>query len=149
VFASDLLSGTRGPALAFLRRLVVETGTLGFTLTYASGFALLFLGGGARRIVSALAPAGRMALTLYLLQTTVGIWIFYGFARGPAVMGRVPPSALFVLLLGGFALQVLAAHAWFARFRFGPAEWVWRGLTYAAIPPLRLADQRGVKTAKY
>jgi uncharacterized protein len=150
VFASDLLSGTRGPALAFLRRLIVETGTLGFTLAYASGLALLFLGGGARqRIVSALAPAGRMALSLYLLQTVAGIWIFYGFARGPAAMGQTPPSALFILLCGGFAIQVLAAHAWFARFRFGPAEWVWRGLTYAAIPPLKARGQRGVKTAKY
>jgi uncharacterized protein len=128
----------------------VETGALGFTLAYASGLALLFLGGGARqRFVSALAPAGRMALTLYLLQTVAGIWIFYGFARGPSAMGQTPPSALFILLCGGFSIQVLAAHAWFARFRFGPAEWVWRGLTYAAIPPLRLADQRGVKTAKY
>jgi uncharacterized protein len=140
VFASDLLSGSRVPALAFVRRLVVETGTLGFTLAYASGLALLFLGGGARqRIVTALAPAGRMALTLYLLQTVAGIWIFYGFARGPAAMGHAPPSALLVLVLGGFAVQVLAAHMWFARFRFGPAEWVWRRLTY----------HRGVNTAKY
>jgi uncharacterized protein len=120
----------------------VETGHLGFTLTYASGLALLFLDGGSlQRIFRALAPAGRMALTLYLLQTVSAVWIFYGFARGPASMGQAPPSALAVLLCGGFAVQVVAAHAWFERFRFGPAEWVWRGLTYAKISPLRSLDR--------
>ena len=137
VFASDLLSGTGGPALAFLRRFLVESGNLGFTLAFASGLALLFLRGGAiQRGLRVLAPVGRMALTWYLLQTAAGIWVFYGFARGPAAMGQVPPSTLLAVLFGGFAVQILAAHAWVTRFRFGPAEWLWRGLTYGKLPPL-------------
>jgi len=28
---------------------------------------------------------------------------------------------------------------WLKRFRFGPAEWLWRKLTYGDVPPMRLA----------
>ena len=137
VFANDLLSESGGPGPAFVRRFLVETGNLGLTLAYASGLALLFLGP-FRTIVGVLAPVGRLALTCYLLQTALGIWMFYGFAHGPTAMGQMPPSALLALLLGGFGVQILAAHAWAARFRFGPAEWLWRGLTYGKMPPLKI-----------
>lgn len=139
VFAADLLSDVSGSTVPCIRKLVVETGNLGLSLTYASGLALLFLRGGRiQTIISILAPVGRLALTCYLLQTAFGIWMFYGFARGPAAMGRVPPSLLIVVLVGGFFVQIVGAHAWVSRFRFGPAEWVWRGLTYAKLPPLRV-----------
>jgi len=32
---------------------------------------------------------------------------------------------------------VAFSHWWLARFRFGPAEWVWRSLTYGKAHPLR------------
>lgn len=139
VFAADLLSDVGGSTVSCIRRFVVETGNLELSLTYASGLAILFLRGGRiQTIISILAPVGRLALTWYLLQTAFGIWMFYGFARGPAAMGRVPPSLLIVVLVGGFFVQIVGAHAWVSRFRFGPAEWVWRGLTYAKLPPLRV-----------
>ena len=37
-----------------------------------------------------------------------------------------------------FALQIAAAHLWLRRFRFGPAEWLWRTLAYGRRPPMRL-----------
>jgi uncharacterized protein len=32
---------------------------------------------------------------------------------------------------------VALAIAWMRRFRFGPAEWLWRSLTYGARQPMR------------
>ena len=83
-----------------------------------------------------LAPAGRMALTNYLLQSLICTAIFYGYGLG--YFERLPRvwQPLFVLAL--FALQVVFSRWWLSRFRYGPMEWLWRGLTYGARPPMRL-----------
>ena len=36
------------------------------------------------------------------------------------------------------AALALFSRLWLSRFRYGPLEWVWRGLTYLRIPPLRI-----------
>jgi uncharacterized protein len=140
VFAGRLLTGApHNPWLAFSRRLLVESGQLGLTLAYASAVALAFLGERWRRVVRLLAPMGQMALTWYLLQTLFGIWLFYGFPHGPALMGKVGPAGLAALAVAGYGVQVVLARAWMTRFRFGPAEWCWRTLTYGEVQPFRLA----------
>ena len=136
IFAARLLSpGSHNPVPVFVRRLLVEGGQLGLTLAYASALALAYFLPGPRRAVRLLAPIGRMALTWYLLQTAFGIWMFYGFARGPALMGTVGPASLAALCLVGYGVQVALAHAWMGRFQFGPAEWCWRSLTYGVAQP--------------
>lgn len=82
-----------------------------------------------------LAPAGRMALTNYLLQSIVCTLIFYGYGLGYFEQLSRAWQIPFVLVL--FALQVLASRWWLARFRFGPAEWLWRTLTYLRVQPMR------------
>ena len=128
IFAGGLLSSTHSPSLAFVRRFLVEGGQLGLTLVYASALALGFLVVRWRRVICLLAPIGQMALTWYLFQTAFGIWMFYGFAPGPALMGRVGPASLVAVSVVGFGAQVAFARAWMRRFRFGPAEWCWRSL---------------------
>jgi uncharacterized protein len=124
-----------GPLLSFVRRFVVESGQLGLTLAYAAGMALAFLTIRGRPLVRLLAPIGRMALSWYLLQTVFGIWMFYGFARGPALMGKVGPALVMTLAFVGFVIQIVFARAWLKWFRFGPAEWLWRSLTYWRLQP--------------
>ena len=38
---------------------------------------------------------------------------------------------------GIFAAQVAFSHWWLARFEFGPAEWLWRSMTYLQVQPMR------------
>jgi uncharacterized protein len=135
IFAGNLLSAPGAPLLTFIRRFLVESGQLGLTLAYPSGLALAFLIPRWKAAIRLLAPVGRMALTWYLLQTVFGIWMFYGFPPGPSLMGRVGPAYLLVLGLVGFAAQVVCATAWLRRYRFGPAEWLWRTLTYWKAQP--------------
>lgn len=136
VFATEWLGDTAGrPALAFLRRLLVESGFLGLTLAYAAALALLFLRPAGRKALSLLVPLGQMALTWYLFQTATGLALFYGFAGG--LMGRVPPALLAAGCVAQYAVEVAVARAWMRRFRFGPAEWLWRSLTYGAWQPMR------------
>jgi uncharacterized protein len=82
-----------------------------------------------------LAPAGRMALTNYLAQSVFGTLVFYGYGLG--MWDRLGRAEGMLLGLGFYALQLVASRAWLSRFRFGPAEWLWRALTYLHLPPMR------------
>jgi uncharacterized protein len=55
-------------------------------------------------------------------------------------MGRVAPSLLAAGCIACCVVQVALARAWLRRFRFGPAEWLWRSLTYGARQAMRLPD---------
>ena len=112
-----------------------ELGFLGLAAVYVAGLALLFQHPAWRRALSVLAPAGRMTLTNYLTQTVLGLCLFQGYGLG--LMGRLPPSRLVALAAVILAAQVALSRAWLARFHFGPAEWLWRSLTYGLPQPLR------------
>lgn len=88
------------------------------------------------RVFAVFAPAGRMALTLYLMQSLVCTWLASGYGLGLADALPRAWHPVFVCALVG--VQVAFAHAWFARFRFGPMEWLWRWATYGARPRMRV-----------
>jgi uncharacterized protein len=105
------------------------------TFTYVS-IALLLLARwpGLTAGLAPIANAGRMALTNYLLQIAAVDLIFSGYAIG---LGQVRPLTGFGLALVCFAAEVVLSTFWLAHFQFGPAEWLWRTLTYGRMPPLR------------
>ena len=119
----------------FASRLVVEVGFLSLSLTYACALALLFQHARWGVHVRRLAPLGRMALTSFLSQTLLGFWLFYGFMPGPHLMGRVGATWLLPIWVLVYALQLGYANWWLRRFQFGPAEWLWRSLTYGRRQP--------------
>lgn len=89
----------------------------------------------AGRLLGLLGPAGRMALTNYLLQSLVATFIFFGYGLG--YFEQLPRAWQPVYVFGFFALQVALSQWWMTRFRFGPAEWAWRAATYLSLPPMR------------
>ena len=82
------------------------------------------------------ANAGRMALTNYLLQIAALDLLFSGYAIG---LGQIRPVVGLAAALACFAAEALLSTLWLARFRLGPAEWLWRSLTYGRRQPLRLS----------
>ena len=83
------------------------------------------------------APAGRMALTNYLLQSVVCTVVFYGYGLGH--FERLPRVWQPLFVIAVFAAQVVFSRWWLSKFRYGPAEWLWRWLTYLQRPAMRLA----------
>jgi uncharacterized protein len=82
-----------------------------------------------------LAPAGRMALSNYLLQSLLFSTLFYGYGFGwSGEVGRAQQAGLVLVV---FLLQLVASRWWLARFRHGPMEWLWRFGTYGRRPSLR------------
>lgn len=87
------------------------------------------------RTLRLLVAPGRMALTNYLSQTVIALAIFH-----PALgdqYGRLGILTCGLLVLAILAAQLVLSHAWLARFRFGPMEWLWRSGTYGKWQPLR------------
>ncbi len=78
-----------------------------------------------------LAPAGRMPLTNYLLQSLVmgALLSGWGFGLG----GALGKAQLALLALVIVAVQIAASRAWIARFGQGPVEALWRKATYGSI----------------
>ncbi|HUV29702.1 MAG TPA: DUF418 domain-containing protein [Acidobacteriota bacterium] len=84
-----------------------------------------------------LAAVGRTALTNYLAQTLICTTIFYGYGLG--LFGRIDRFGLWAFVLGVWLVQLWLSPIWLKRFRFGPAEWLWRSLTYGRLQPMRVA----------
>src|SRR5690606_34001985 len=111
----------------------------GIVLVIAIGYAALFVSLFPRsdwhRWLRHLAPVGRMALSNYLAQSAAGIAVFYGVGLGVGPRyGMVAVVCTFVVLFGA---QIAFSRWWLDRFRFGPAEWLWRSLTYGRRQPMR------------
>lgn len=128
--------GNPGAMLAFA---LLTCATPGLSLAYAAGLVLLLQKEGSGPLLRRLASPGRMALSNYLGQSVVMTTVFYFYGFG--LYGRVPLPVAYGLALALFALQVLASRAWLARFSMGPAEWLWRRLTYGHAPAFRKAAQ--------
>ncbi|MBL0696939.1 DUF418 domain-containing protein [Comamonas sp. JC664] len=138
--AEGALWNPKGPWTLVLSALQ-EPGYIATAAAYVAGFALLFQRERWRRWMSVLSPVGRMALTNYLMQSVVSIWIYNGWGLG--LIGKLPMSRALAICCAVFALQVVFSHLWLARFRFGPVEWLWRSLTYGRVQPLRRAAGEG------
>lgn len=111
-------------------------GSLLMALGYLAGVVLLLQVGRWAPRLAMLAPAGRMALTNYLIQSVVCTLVFYGYGLG--FYEQLPRAWQVPFVLALFCAQVVLSHWWLARFRFGPAEWMWRSLTYLRLQPMRL-----------
>ena len=84
-----------------------------------------------------LKAAGRMALSIYISQTIVTMFILFpGFGFG--LWGRFGWSELTTIAAAIVAAQVVFANIWLRFFTMGPLEWLWRWLTYGRRPQLRI-----------
>ena len=78
-----------------------------------------------------------MALTNYLMQSLICLFLFTG--AGFAMVGAFERWELYLIVLAIWAFQLAFSLSWLKRFNYGPAEWLWRALTYFRIPALRRA----------
>ncbi|MCP3934566.1 MAG: DUF418 domain-containing protein, partial [Actinomycetia bacterium] len=77
--------------------------------------------------------AGRMALTNYLTQSMIGVAILTVLLADV----DLTRSMIAVFVVGVWALQIWWSRLWLDRYRFGPAEWLWRSATNLRLQPLR------------
>jgi uncharacterized protein len=101
---------------------------------YLAGLLLCLKKWPSSRILNAFGTVGRMALTNYLIQAAliVPLCLLFGlFDSWTPATSLLLAVSLFVLVQVPFSLL------WLRHFDFGPAEWVWRVLTYGSLLPIR------------
>jgi uncharacterized protein len=121
---------------------LASSGYFGTASAAASGFALLAFGGpllsalymvGAvelarwGRFQGATVAAGRMSLTVYVLEGVIAGLIFNGYGLG--LYGKVSPLGCLVIAFGVYLATHFVAAIWLNRFSQGPLELVLRQLT--------------------
>ena len=120
-----------GSTLSFI------AGNTCLSLFYMSVIVLMCRDERWRTRLARIASAGRMALSNYLFQSLLMTTLLYSY--GLKLYGKISPAIGFVLVILVYRIQMRASHWWLKRFRFGPAEWLWRSLTYRQWQRMREA----------
>jgi putative oxidoreductase len=100
--------------------------------------AYLFIPAGIGKLMGFAGTVGYVASSgLPLPQVGAAIAIVVELGIGIAFLLGFK-TRISAIVLAVFTVQVLFSHFWLQRFRFGPMEWLWRSMTYAAPQPMRL-----------
>jgi uncharacterized protein len=110
-------------------------GSIAMTIAYVALIVLAkkkdFFG----KFASLIENVGRMALTNYLMQSLICIFIFYGFALG--LYGSLTRLGLIPIIILVCAFQIYFSKYWLSLFVQGPFEWLLRTLSNFRIQALR------------
>ncbi|ANY06091.1 DUF418 domain-containing protein [Pseudonocardia sp. HH130630-07] len=106
---------------------------LALALAYAAALVLLLAGPAGPALSAVLAPLGRLSLTNYLSATLLVLAAvpLLGLSGSDRYGTAIALAAVVV------AVQIVVSRWWLGRFRYGPAEWVWRTVTWWGPAPMR------------
>jgi uncharacterized protein len=136
----DMAFSRFGPGFQFnyWGSVLVSSGYIGLVMLWVQWRGLA-------RIQAALAAVGRMALSNYLLHTLIATTIFYGHGFG--LFGSVDRTGQVIIVFAIWAFQLVWSPIWLRYFRFGPAEWLWRSLTYWRVQPMQIEQKAVIAVA--
>jgi len=107
---------------------LLVVGQISMCLFYVASIARILQTTSGHKILCYLRPVGRMALTNYLFQSLICVFIFYNF--GMNLFGEIGLVYVDCIAISILIFQVVLSNLWLNYFEFGPLEWVWRSLTY-------------------
>jgi len=110
-------------------------GVAPLAFAYVGVFMLSFQSAAGKKIMSVLAPVGKMAFSNYILQTLAGNFVF--LPPGLGYFGQIGPFYYTFLGIGFFIIQIILSTIWLKYFNYGPLEWLWRSGTYGKWQPMR------------
>jgi len=109
-------------------------GSIVVALGHVALVILLIKTGFVQGLLRRFAAVGRMALSNYLMHSLLLTTVFYGYGLG--LYGSIPRFWQMGFVAAVIGLQLLLSPWWLARYQFGPAEWLWRSLTYWRRQPM-------------
>ena len=112
-----------------------HVGSVPVSLGHVAVLMLVIQSGALQGLTERLRQVGRMAFTNYLMQSVVLTTVFYGYGFG--LYGQVDRLGQWGFVVAMWVAQLWWSPLWLRHFRFGPAEWLWRTMTYGQVQPLR------------
>jgi uncharacterized protein len=117
-----------------LGRLLIVLGHIGLVSLFCRSLRLNF-------VSRLFAGVGRMALTNYIMQTVISIFIFYGFGFG--FYAELERYQLTLVCIGVWLFQIAYSNIWLIWYKHGPLEWAWRSMIYGNMQSLRRSAGSG------
>lgn len=131
-FAMTAPPGT-GPHFA---PVAYEVARLAMTLGHIGLINLLVATATGQALLRPFVAAGRTALTIYIAQTMICLWVLYPpFML--ALYGKMTWGPLMVTAFVINALLLIGANLWVKRYDIAPVEWAWRSLIEGRALPWR------------
>ena len=118
-----------------IHSLLYSVSVIPLAFAYISAICLLCKHNANRSVFRMLAAPGRMALSNYICQSLIGIFLFYGLGFGFGTSLGLTHIVLIAFAVS--VLQMFTSRFWLSSFRFGPLEWLWRMFTYGRYFPIR------------
>lgn len=110
-------------------------GVAPLAMAYVALFMLSFQADASKKLLSVMAPVGKMAFSNYILHSLIGNFVFLG--PGLGYMGQVGPVYFTLFGIAVFIIQIILSTIWLKYFNYGPVEWLWRSATYKKWQPFR------------
>lgn len=115
--------------------IISSCANLALASVLVSLFVVLYQYRHTQRVLSHLAPFGRMSLTNYLVQSMLGSFIYYGYGLG---LYKYTGASYSILIASGvIVMQIVFSHWWLKNHRQGPMEQLWHKLTWINITPAK------------
>ncbi|MAF61831.1 MULTISPECIES: DUF418 domain-containing protein [Pseudomonadota] len=106
------------------------------TVGWAAGLLWLVVTHRDSPLIARVAAAGRAAFSNYLGTSLVMTFIFYGWGLG--LFGQIDRATAMLFVFAAWGIMLIWSKPWLERYRFGPAEWLWRSLARRKLQPMRL-----------
>ena len=132
---NNLVAGEFSVEALIASYLTYDLGRIPMTLGHIGLIGLVYQSGALSAAMRAMGYVGQMALTNYLAQSVICMFLFTG--AGLAWYGKLERHELYYVVVAIWIAQVIWSPLWLRRFRFGPVEWLWRSLTYWQKQPMR------------
>lgn len=118
----------QGLAKMYLEQLVDSYLSTAIMASLVLLFVQVYLWQRSGKLLNLLAPCGRISLSIYLIQSVIGVPLFYPFGLG--LYKTIGQTNSLLLGIAFYAVLIIVAHWWVKRFYYGPIEWLWRSATY-------------------
>lgn len=124
----SVISQSKSSITYYWGRVFVAMGHVGLIMLFCKSPILGLL-------KSSIAAVGKMALTNYLMHSVICMIIFTGVGFG--MFGKLQRYELLYVVFGIWIFQLILSPIWLRYFYYGPAEWLWRNLSYGKVHGFR------------
>ena len=107
---------------------IIDFSRIALSISFISMVHIIMKMGVLKSMVEALASVGKMALSCYLAQSLIALILFNGF--GFDLYNKFGRAELMIFVVGIWAILIIFSHFWLKSYKYGPAEWLWRSLSY-------------------